>query len=79
MSKVMQPAMASKDATKVAAALREAAKYGPSAYANWAKIANDGAAAVEASKDVTSAKKSCSACHTVYKAKYKAELRARPI
>ncbi len=79
MSSVMQPAMASKDATKLAAALRQSAKYAPPGYASWAKIANDGAAAVEASHDVTSAKKSCTDCHNSYKSKFKTESRARPL
>jgi len=79
MSTVMQPAMASKDATKLAAALRQSAKYAPPGYARWAKIANDGAAAVEASHDVTSGKKSCTDCHNSYKSKFKTEVRARPL
>jgi hypothetical protein len=75
----MQPAMASKDATKLAAALRQSAKYAPPGYASWAKIANDGAASVEKSHDVTAGKKSCTDCHNSYKSKFKAEFRARPL
>jgi hypothetical protein len=79
MSTVMQPAMATKDAAKLAAALRLSAKQGPPGYPNWAKLSNDGAAAVEKANDVTAGKKSCADCHNLYKAKYKAESRNRPI
>ena len=43
------------------------------------KLANDGAAAVEASKDVKDGKPSCKSCHTEYQKKYKETLRDRPI
>ena len=79
MAANMQPALASGDATKLAAVLRQSAKFAPPGYSNWAKLANDGAAAVEASKDVKDGKPSCKSCHTEYQKKYKETLRDRPI
>lgn len=79
MSTVMQPALASKDAAKLAAALRQCAKYAPPGYPDWAKLSTDGATAIDRARDVSAGKKSCTDCHNLYKAKYKAEARARPI
>lgn len=76
----IQPAMSGSDPQKVADLLRKIATMGPkSGYPNWAKIANDGAAAVEKDKKIDSAKPSCKTCHDQYKNKYKAEDRDRPI
>lgn len=76
----IQPAMSAGDPAKVAELLRKIATMGPkSGYPQWAKISNDGAAAVEADKKVDSAKPSCKQCHDLYKNKYKAEDRDRPI
>ena len=75
----MQPAMASKDPAKLAAALRASAKLAPPGYGDWAKFANDGAAAVDASKDVADGKASCKNCHGAYQKKYRTEMRDRKI
>ncbi|MGZ5969916.1 MAG: hypothetical protein ACXWP4_19725, partial [Polyangiales bacterium] len=76
----IQPAMSGGDPAKVAELLRKIATMGPkSGYPNWAKIANEGAAAVDADKKVDSAKPSCKTCHDQYKNKYKTEDRDRPI
>jgi len=79
MAANMQPAMAGGDATKLAAALRQAAKFAPPGYGDWAKIATDGAAAVDAAKDVTAGKPSCKGCHGEYQKRYRSEMRERPI
>jgi hypothetical protein len=79
MSTVVQPALASKEASKLAAALRQCAKYAPPGFPEWAKIANEGATAVDRASNVTAGKKSCTDCHNLYKAKYKAEARTRPL
>ena len=79
MANNMQPAMASKDAAKLAAALRASAKLGPPGYGDWAKYANDGAAAVDASKDVADGKASCKNCHGAYQKRYRTEMRDRKI
>ncbi len=71
--------MKAADAAKLAAGLRAAAKLGPAGYSDWAKYANDGAAAVEKSKDVADGKASCKSCHNAYQKKYRAEMRDRPL
>ena len=75
----MQPAMAAADPVKLAAALRASAKFAPPGYANWAKYATDGAAAVEAAKDVSAGKPACKSCHGEYQKRYRTEMRERPI
>jgi hypothetical protein len=79
MAANMQPAMAGGDATKLAAALRQAAKFAPAGYGDWSKIATDGAAAVDAAKDVAAGKPSCKSCHGEYQKRYRTEMRERPI
>jgi hypothetical protein len=72
------PAVSSGDAAQVGAALEQIAKFAPAGYANWAKIANDGAAAGKGG-DLAAAKGACRACHDQYKQKYKTEMRDRKI
>ena len=79
MSANMQPAMAAGDAAALAKALRKSASFAPPGYGDWAKLANDGAAAVDAAKDVTAGKPACKGCHGEYQKKYRAEVRERPI
>ena len=83
MAANMQPAMASGDGPKIAAALRASAKLAPPGYGDWSKIANDGAAAVDAAKDPDSvaaaAKAACKSCHGEYQKRYRTEMRERPI
>ena len=79
MQKNAQPAMQSNDAAKVGAVLEQIAKMTPpGAYPKWEKISIDGAAAGK-SGDFGAAKASCRTCHEEYKAKYKADDRARKI
>jgi cytochrome c556 len=47
-------------------------------YPNWASIARDGAQAARI-RDLDAVKAACRGCHEQYKAKYKAELRARTL
>ena len=79
----MQPAMASGDGAKIAAQLRAAAKLQPPGYGDWAKLANDGATAVDAAKDPDSvaaaAKAACKSCHGEYQKRYRTEMRERPL
>jgi hypothetical protein len=79
MNSNMKPGMSSGDPAKVAALLKKIASMAPPGYANWAKISNDAAAAVESKKDVNAAKPSCTKCHEEYKTKYKTEDRDRAI
>jgi hypothetical protein len=79
MNTNMKPAMTSGDPAKVAALLRKIAAMAPAGYAGWAKIANDGAAEVEAKKEVNAAKPSCSKCHEQFKTRWKTEDRDHPI
>jgi hypothetical protein len=72
------PPAVQKDAPALAEAFDEMTALAPPDYTNWASIAKDGAAAARAG-DTTAARAACRSCHDQYKAKYKAELRARKI
>jgi len=61
------------------AALRASAKFAPPGYGQWAQFSNDGATAVEGSKDVNDGKASCKNCHGAYQKKYRTEIRDRKI
>jgi len=50
----------------------------PKEYANWAAIARDGASAARGNR-LEAVKATCRSCHAQYRAKYKSELRDRPI
>jgi hypothetical protein len=47
-------------------------------YPNWVSIARDGAAAARVA-DIPAAKAACRGCHTQYRARYHADLRALPV
>jgi hypothetical protein len=51
--------------------------HAPPGFAEWSKIARDGAERAR-KKDLAGAKMACRTCHEKYKAKYKEELRDRP-
>jgi len=72
------PAMAANDLPALAGAFDKIVKLAPPGYTNWASIAKDGSAAAGAGK-IDAAKAACKSCHDQYKAKYKAEMRGRPI
>jgi hypothetical protein len=73
------PAITSKDFNALAVALDKIAAFAPgSGYPNWVSISKDGAAAARAS-ELEAVKAACRGCHDQYKAKYKAELRGRPL
>jgi cytochrome c553 len=71
-------ASAGDDASTLASVLDRIAKMAPPDYGSWASIASEGAALAR-SGDIKGARTSCSNCHTQYRAKYKAEMRARPL
>jgi hypothetical protein len=66
------------DPATLANVLDKIAAFAPPGYPNWVSISKDGAAAARAGQS-DAAKASCRGCHTQYKAKYKAELRSRPL
>lgn len=66
------------DPATLANVLDEIAAFAPAGYPNWISISKDGAAAARAGQG-DAAKASCRGCHTQYKAKYKAEIRSRPL
>jgi hypothetical protein len=66
------------DPATLASVFDRIAAFAPPGYANWASISKDGAAAARAGQS-DAAKASCRGCHTQYKAKYKAEIRSRPL
>lgn len=70
--------MMAKDWPAVVSALDAAAGFAPAGYTNWVSIAKDGANAARAA-DENGVKAACRGCHEQYKAKYRAEIRTRPI
>lgn len=82
MKEQAAPAMLQGDLFGLAAAFDAIALYAPKApppaYANWASIAKDGAAAARAAS-LEGAKGACRGCHAQYRNAYKAEMRARPL
>jgi hypothetical protein len=71
-------AMKSTDFDAIAKALDKTATFAPAPYTNWKSISDDGAKAAR-SHDLAGVKASCKACHDQYKAKYKTEMRSRPV
>jgi hypothetical protein len=78
MKKNVNPSMVSADLPGLAEAFDKISKIGPPGYANWVSISKDGAAAARA-QDLAAAKRACASCHEQYKAKYKSEIRTRPV
>lgn len=74
------PPMSKGDLPGLQAALEKMVALAPpgSGYPNWVSISKDGANAAKGG-DMSGAKASCRTCHDQYKAKYRAELRARKI
>ena len=71
-------AIAAKDPLALASAFDELATFGSKEYPNWSSIARDGAAAARANR-IDAAKAACRGCHAQYRARYKIEMRDRPI
>jgi hypothetical protein len=71
-------AMSAQDFPALVTALDRVVTFAPPGYGSWASIARDGAKAARA-QDVDGVKASCRSCHDQYKAKYKKEMRDRPI
>jgi hypothetical protein len=58
---------------------KKVAGFAPGAgFEKWATIANEGAAKAKGG-DVEGAKAACKTCHTEYKAKYKSDIRDKPV
>jgi hypothetical protein len=70
--------MSAEDFDALATALTKVVGFAPPGYANWASIARDGASAAHV-QNLDAVKASCRSCHNQYKAKYKQEMRDRPI
>jgi hypothetical protein len=66
------------DLPALATALDAIVGMAPPGYPNWVSISKDGAAAARAG-NLEATKAACTGCHKQYRAKYKAEHRARPI
>ncbi len=71
-------AASSDDGAMVAGVFERIARLAPPGYGAWAQISNDGAAAAR-SGDMKAARTACATCHTQYRNKYKAEMRAAPL
>jgi hypothetical protein len=74
------PAILPPDFDALAGVLDRIAALAPpgSSYPNWASIARDGADAAR-SQTLDAVKAACRSCHQQYRAKYKQEMRDRPI
>jgi hypothetical protein len=72
------PAMSAGDFDALVAALDKVAAFAPVGYANWVSISKDGADAARV-QNLDAVKAACRGCHNQYKAKYKQEMRDRPI
>jgi hypothetical protein len=74
------PAVAAADFDALQTALAKVAALAPpgGGYPNWVSISKDGADAARV-QNLDAVKASCRGCHNQYKAKYKKEMRARPI
>jgi hypothetical protein len=72
------PAVMAKDGAALGIVFDRIATLAPPAYPNWASISKDGAAAAR-SGDTTAAKAACRGCHDQYRAKYRSDLRSRPL
>ena len=58
---------------------KKVAGFAPGAgFEKWATIANEGAAKAKGG-DIDGAKAACKTCHTEYKAKYKSDIRDKPV
>ncbi len=71
-------ASATGDLPQLATVLDRIAKMAPPGFGTWASLSQAGAAAARAG-DLAGARASCTNCHNVYRAKYKSEMRARPL
>jgi hypothetical protein len=74
------PAIQAPDFDALAEVLQRIAALAPPdpGYPNWASIARDGADAAHA-QTLDAVKAACRSCHQQYRAKYKQEMRDRPI
>jgi hypothetical protein len=74
------PAMSAQDFDALQAALEKVATFAPpgAGYPNWVSISRDGADAARV-QNLDAVKAACRGCHNQYKAKYKQEMRDRPI
>jgi cytochrome c556 len=75
-----QPAILPPDFDALADVLERVAGFAPAdpGYPNWASIARDGADAARI-QSLDAVKAACRSCHQQYRAKYKQEMRDRPI
>lgn len=74
----MGPAATAKDFKNLALGLITVGGWAPPGYANWVSIARDGLDAAR-HNDLEAVRAACRGCHDQYKARYRAELRARPL
>jgi cytochrome c556 len=72
------PAITTQNFDELAEVLGKTVALAPPGYVNWASIARDGADAARA-QSLDAVKASCRSCHNQYRARYKAEMRARPL
>jgi hypothetical protein len=72
------PAISAADFDALVAALDKVATFAPVGYPNWVSISKDGADAARV-QNLDAVKAACRGCHNQYKAKYKQEMRDRPI
>jgi hypothetical protein len=85
MRQNMAPPMAAGDMAALGAAFDKAAKMSPDpkwnggdAKANWDAVSKAGVAAAKAG-DAAAVKAACKGCHDLFKDKYKAQFRTKPV
>jgi hypothetical protein len=72
------PAMRAEDAARLLAVFAAVERFAPPAYNEWSAIARRGQGAARGG-DIEGARAACGDCHDLYRARYRAEMRGRPL
>jgi hypothetical protein len=78
MNASLAPTFRRKDFVRLEAAFRDLAGLGPEGWSDWPQLAEAGATAARAQL-IDDVRAACSACHSRFRTRYRAELRARPL
>jgi hypothetical protein len=78
MKSTLQTYQRAKDYARLEKALSQLAEHAPEGYGEWKALAEAGLQAAHA-QDETAVSKSCKACHTEYRTRFRKERRAQPL
>jgi hypothetical protein len=78
MKGTLQSFLLSGDTARLADALKKLAAAAPAGYGDWAAISEAGARAASAG-NMDGVKASCATCHSKHRARFRAELRQKPL